>query len=182
MYFTVDFFFSIADGVPVQPILSPQIPQVQQTDARSYQKQQSNANANRLMQASMPSQSHRMPDTPYNLEATSNDLISSAVADKQPSTTPDRITAELSRRPTRYNTQAIQMTLKSPGKSPGKSPRQMEIVRQKSETGRGRARGARNQSGGRGAATRAPASTGRGRGRGRAPHVVPLRKCQTVLN
>lgn len=127
------------------------------------------------MQATIPSLSHRMPDTPYNLEATPNDLISN-VTEKQ-STTPDRITADqLSRRPTRYNTHAIQTTLKSPGKSPGKSPRQMEIVRQKSETGRGRARGARNPSSGRGAANRAPVSTGRGRGRGRTPHVVPIRK------
>lgn len=127
------------------------------------------------MQATMPAQSHRMPDTPYSLETTPNDLISNAT-EKQ-STTPDRITSDqLSRRPTRYNTQAIQTTLKSPGKSPGKSPRQMEIVRQKSESGRGRARGARNTSGGRGGtANRAPVS--RGRGRGRTPHAVPLRKC-----
>lgn len=176
----IDFFLFFAhnlhtDGVPVQPILSPPIPQVQQTDSRSYQKHSSTTTANRLMQATMPSQSHRMPDTPYNLEASSTELIAN-VAEK-PSSTPDRIAAEYSRRPTRYNTQAVQTTLKSPGKSPGKSPRQMEIVRQKSESGRGRARGARASSSARGAASRAPVSTGRGRGRGRTPHAVPLRKC-----
>lgn len=121
----------------------------------------------------MQSQAHRLPDATYNLEATPNDLTSNT--DKQ--STPDRLGAEhASKRPTRYAAQALQTTLKSPGKSPGKSPRQMEIVRQKSESTRGRSRGARNTIGsGRGSANRAPVSS-RGRGRGRAPHVVPIGK------
>lgn len=121
----------------------------------------------------MQAQSHRLPDAPYNLENTPSDLTS-IVVEKQ--STPDRIASEqASKRPTRYNAHAVQATLKSPGKSPGKSPRQMEIVRQKAESTRGRSRGARNASGGRGAANRA-AATSRGRGRGRAPHVVQIRK------
>lgn len=121
----------------------------------------------------MQAQSHRLPDAPYNLENTPNDLTPHI--EKQ--STPDRIAVDQStKRPTRYNAQAIQTTLKSPGKSPGKSPRQMEIVRQKSESGRGRSRGARNSSGsGRGSANRSTA-TSRGRGRGRTPHAVPISK------
>lgn len=84
-----------------------------------------------------------------------------------------------SKRPTRFNAQQAaqtitqQLTMKSPGKSPGKSPRQMEMLRQKSESTRGRPRGARNTTGSRGAANRT-ATSSRGRGRGRATHVVPI--------
>lgn len=116
--------------------------------------------------------SHRMTDTNFSLENTTSDPPTSV--EKQ--TTPDRGSAEqTSRRPTRCNTQTIQIALKSPSKSPGKSPRQMEIVRQRSEASRGRSRGARNTAGTRGASNRIPTSS-RGRGRGRTPHVVPIGK------
>lgn len=151
----------------MQPILSPQIPP-QTTESRQYQKQLYTTNQVQQIQA----QSHRLPEPAYNLESTPNDL--SSTVEKQ--STPDRIAAEqAAKRPTRYNAAIVQTALKSPGKSPGKSPRQMEIVRQKSEAARGRSRGARNTSGGRGTANRAPVST-RGRGRGRTPHVVPIGK------
>lgn len=111
--------------------------------------------------------SHRMTDTNFSLENTTSDQPSSV--EKQ--TTPEQTL----RRPTRCNTQTIQIALKSPSKSPGKSPRQMEIVRQRSETSRGRSRGARNTGGARGASNRISTSS-RGRGRGRTPHVVPIGK------
>lgn len=121
----------------------------------------------------MQAQSHRLPDTPYSSDSTPNDLT----AHVEKHQTPDRTAVDHStKRPTRYNAQAVQATLKSPSKSPGKSPRQMEIVRQKSESGRGRSRGARNTSGsGRGSANRAT-GTSRGRGRGRTQHTVPIGK------
>lgn len=110
-----------------------------------------------------------MQDTAYSLENATDDP---ACVEKQ--TTPDQnSTEQTSKRPTRYNTQTVQITLKSPSKSPGKSPRQMELVRQRSEASRGRSRGPRNSSGGRGTTNRAPASS-RGRGRGRTAHVVPI--------
>lgn len=90
--------------------------------------------------------------------------------------TPDRNAVEqTSKRPTRCNTQQnAQISLKSPSKSPGKSPRQMEIVRQKSESSRGR-RGARNTNVNRATTNRIPIAP-RGRGRGRASIVVPMGK------
>lgn len=90
-----------------------------------------------------------------------------------------------SKRPQRYNAQQAaqiitqQLTMKSPGKSPGKSPRQMEMLRQRSETTRGRPRGARNSGTGRGgsaaSASRSTSTSARGgRGRGRAQNIVPM--------
>lgn len=174
---TENYNTSLSTGVPpAQPILSPQItlqPQLssQISESRQCQQKQQSFASNQT--------TPRLPDATYGLENLPNDLSSNA--EKQ--IIPDRTTTseQLSKRPTRYNSQIIQTTLKSPNKSPGKSPRQMEIVRQKSESARGRSRGARNSSVGRGSGSnsatvvRIPVSS-RSRGRGRAPLVVPLGK------
>lgn len=102
------------------------------------------------------------------------------------SATPEQIVENPSKRPTRYNAQQAAQNITqqlTPGKSPGKSPRQMEMLRQKSESTRGRSRGGRTSSArggydGTGSkagykANRAGTSS-RGRGRGRATHVIPI--------
>lgn len=144
---------------------SPQIPS-QTIEQRTCEKPSYASNQVQPNQT----HSHHLSDTAYSVENVSNDLPSNA--EKQ--MTPDRNALEQSsKRPTRCSAQ--QITLKSPSKSPGKSPRQMEIVRQKSESSRGRSRGARNANVNRGAANRIAISS-RGRGRGRVPLVVPIGK------
>lgn len=161
-----------------QLIVTPQLPP-QAIESRVCEKQQPFV-PNQTQ--SSQTQAHRLPDSAYNLESIPNDFTSNV--EKQ--VTPDRSVSleQTSKRPTRYNAQTVQIALKSPSKSPGKSPRQMEIVRQKSESTRGRSRGARNSSVGRGAAAaanRMPVSS-RGRGRNRAPLVVPIGKSCRIIH
>lgn len=153
----------------MQPIHSQQIPS-QTIEPRPYEK---SSYASNQAQSNHQTHPHHMSDTIYSLENVSNDLPSNL--EKQ--MTPDQSALEQSsKRPTRCSAQQItQISLKSPSKSPGKSPHQMEIARQKSESSRGRSRGARNTNVSRGAANRIPISS-RGRGRGRAPLVVPMGK------
>lgn len=92
-----------------------------------------------------------------------------------------------SKRPQRYNAQQAaisitqQLTAKSPNKSPGKSPRQMEMVRQKAESNRGRSRAPRAPNTGA-RARNASGTTGRGRGRGRNAHVSQIPNALLELN
>lgn len=169
----------ILTGVPLaHPILSPQIPSLQTTESRKCQKQ--SFNTIQSQQSSHP-QPHSVPDTSnYSLESMPNDSISNA--DKQIALERNNVTEQSSKRITRctpQTVQTVQSALKSPSKSPGKSPRQMEIVRQKSESLRGRSRGARSSSVARGS-TRIPSISSRGRGRGRAPLVVPIGKSNLI--
>lgn len=84
------------------------------------------------------------------------------------------------KRSQRNNVPPMTICIKSPNKSPGKSPRQMEMVRQRSESSRGRARGgARNSNStarGRGAAST------RARGGRRASHIVPMPNALIEMN
>lgn len=133
---------------------------------------------------------NHLPDNNFAAESVTADLqATAAAADTEKLPTPERSAAEnSSKRPTRYNAQQAAQnitqqlnTMKSPSKSPGKSPRQMEILRQKSESTRGRPRGARNTNSARGAASRA-ATSSRGRGRGRTPAIIPMPNALYELN
>lgn len=133
----------------------------------------------------LPSVPRFIPTTIDNMSAKSS--LSPTSLRMRISVTPEPLAhLETSKRPQRYIAQQAaqiitqQLTMKSPSKSPGKSPRQMEMLRQRSETTRGRPRGARNTGAGRGGsggvpASRSTSSSSRGgRGRGRAPHIIPL--------
>lgn len=149
------FFIGVSH---VQPVLSPQ------TSTQSLESHQSQKDS---LTSSRTPQSHLLPDsTLFNLECMSNDLTSNVERNIS--------TDQSSKRPTRLNAQQAQSALKSPSKSPGKSP---SIVRQKSESSRGRSRGARNSSISRAGTTRISSTATRGRGRGRAPLVIPMGMC-----
>lgn len=164
----------------VQSINSPQMQTTtQQTQSIVIQQKQELSGANQSSQSNHQTSSQRLLDSSYNFEDVPND--STSTSEKQIMSDRNTTTEQLSKRPTRYNSQTIQATLKSPSKSPGKSPRQLDIVRQKSDFSRGRLRGARNTGVSRGSAgtvsTVARVSvSSRGRGRSRAPLVVPLSK------